>query len=160
MFYRGYFFAVLGYSGRYLAGSLIFSYLQLFGSQLFHCKPKGTIFFSKIFKGLNIRLWATFLAVIFGRYPHHTKAFCCSRNNLKPYQGGSKGAFAAYPRFNKWAAVFHDHLDCLPAPLSSAIAEQPATPYPSGIRKSRLKKRKRGNENERNRQNEPNRRIP
>jgi len=33
-----------------------FSYFLFFDNQLFHFKAKGTIFFSKIFKGLNIRL--------------------------------------------------------------------------------------------------------
>ena len=131
------FFAALG----------VLAVIWPFSNFFLMCSSSATNFFKRnqreqfSFKNFQ-RASNSLIDKLFGRYPHRTKAFCCSRNKHKPYQGASKGAFAAYPRFNKWAAVFHDHLDCLPASLSSANAEQPATPHPSGIRMPRLKKRK------------------
>ena len=44
-----------------------------------------------------------------------------------------QGAFAAYPRFANWAAVFHSPLDISPFLFFRLIAEQPTSPYPDGI---------------------------
>ena len=44
-----------------------------------------------------------------------------------------QGAFAAYPRFANWAAVFHSPLDISPSLFFRLIAEQPTSPYPDGI---------------------------
>lgn len=44
-----------------------------------------------------------------------------------------QGAFAAYPRFINWAAVFHVPLDSPLSRFCPLIAEQPATTYPDGI---------------------------
>ena len=40
-----------------------------------------------------------------------------------------QGAFAAYPRFTNWAAVFHSPLDISPSLFFRLIAEQPTIPY-------------------------------
>ena len=51
----------------------------------------------------------------------------------------SQGAFAAYPRFANWAAVFHSPLDISPSLFFRLIAEQPTSPYPGGITESKSK---------------------
>lgn len=50
-----------------------------------------------------------------------------------------QGAFAAYPRFANWAAVFHSPLDISPSLFFRLIAEQPTSPYPGGITESKIK---------------------
>lgn len=50
-----------------------------------------------------------------------------------------QGAFAAYPRFANWAAVFHSPLDISPSLFFRLIAEQPTSPYPGGITESKSK---------------------
>lgn len=50
-----------------------------------------------------------------------------------------QGAFAAYPRFASWAAVFHSPLDISPSLFFRLIAEQPTSPYPGGITESKIK---------------------
>ena len=50
-----------------------------------------------------------------------------------------QGAFAAYPRFANWAAVFHSPLDISPSLFFRLIAEQPTSPYPGGITESKTK---------------------
>ena len=50
-----------------------------------------------------------------------------------------QGAFAVYPRFANWAAVFHSPLDISPSLFFRLIAEQPTSPYPGGITESKIK---------------------
>ena len=57
-----------------------------------------------------------------------------SAHSIKAKLTASKGAFAAYPRFTNWAAVFHVPLDCPPSSFFGLIAEQTEKTIPVGYK--------------------------
>ena len=73
-----------------------------------------------------------------GRHWHHAAAHPGVMPVVPPREDKRgvlkhQGAFAAYPRFANWAAVFHSPLDISPSLFFRLIAEQPTSPYPDGI---------------------------
>ena len=79
-----------------------------------------------------------------GRHRHHTAAHPEVMPVVPPRKDKRgvlkyQGAFAAYPRFTNWAAVFHSPLDISPSLFFRLIAEQPTSPYPGGITESKSK---------------------
>ena len=78
------------------------------------------------------------------RHRHHTAALPEVMPVVPPREDKRgvlkhQGAFAAYPRFANWAAVFHSPLDISPSLFFRLIAEQPTSPYPGGITESKSK---------------------
>lgn len=79
-----------------------------------------------------------------GRHRHHTAAHPEVMPVVPPREDKRgmlkhQGAFAAYPRFANWAAVFHSPLDISPSLFFRLIAKQPTSPYPGGITESKSK---------------------
>ena len=84
------------------------------------------------------------LFCVSGRHWHHAAAHPEVMPVVPPREDKRgvlkhQGAFAAYPRFANWAAVFHSPLDISPSLFFRLIAEQPTSPYPGGITESKIK---------------------